>query len=140
VGRRPAWTSAAVMLAQDACMSVWHNSTTGRLPGLVLSAPISCIAVLAAAVLTVYACYACRVTDRAREAKAAASLQELGTPLLEVFLAQGEEGQLRSQPVSLRPPSTGDDSKGTARCVVGLRVLLCDPLCDRDPYITAGAA
>lgn len=64
------------------------------------------------------------MTDRAREAKAAASLQELGTPLLEVFLAQGEEGQLRSQPVSLRPPSTGDDSKGTARCVAGLRVLL----------------
>jgi hypothetical protein len=51
-----------------------------------------------------------------REAKAAASLQELGTPLLEVFLAQDEAGRLRAQPVSLRPPSAADDIRSGARC------------------------
>jgi hypothetical protein len=56
------------------------------------------------------------VPDRTRAAKAAASLQELGTPLLEVFLAQDEAGQLRAQPVSLRPPSMADDIRSGTRC------------------------
>jgi hypothetical protein len=60
-----------------------------------------------------------------REAKAAASLQELGSPLLEVFLAQGEDGQLRAQPVSLRPSSAADDIRSGARCAA--RLFECLP-------------